>query len=204
MISGHLTHELGHYSVARLLGYDAKINYKSTKIIDLNPVFRELAYEHQKKTFTSVDEEKKKKIHKDYILTFAGGPLITIIMGCTGFLIFMLHHAREKDILSIYSLLSISISLHWLRFPVNYLITLFYLLIGKITFCDETIIANYFDINEFWITTPLAIFGLIVLTCISYYLYKLRLFKIFISCLTLVGCISYGLWFYLLGPLVLP
>ena len=86
-VIGTLTHELGHYSVSKYLGYEASINYQSSSHWDndLNEYFKEVyeKYSNQiKNNLDFPDKEKFKrtveKYQRDNFWIILGGPLLTI------------------------------------------------------------------------------------------------------------------------------
>lgn len=129
-IVGCLSHEFGHYIVARMLGYHSKIHYSFTSWVNLK------SYNFIKNTYAAYREEIKKgkifplkdyfdKIRieqsKDNFLILLGGPLQTMLTASLSFLLLIVltkikyFKAKRKGLRS----LLIYSSLLWLRQLLN-------------------------------------------------------------------------------------
>lgn len=205
-ITGTLVHELGHYMIAKMLNYNARVNYSSTDITSLNPIFKEMSDKYRNKKLDPDDDIIIKEITEDYFWIVISGPIITILFGCVGFVMLYFNKQEENSILNLYNLIGVSFALHWLRFPINFAITTYSLVFwGKNTSSDESKIAlSYLFVDPLYVTIPLAIIGLAVLYYVFYRFYKQQLLNMFILTLIFAGFTSSILWFYILGPILLP
>ena len=89
-IIGTITHELGHWTAAKIMGYDATINYRSAnyddseKLNQLYQLFSEKnSAEEQSTEFAKESEylNLKKEVDRDSFYFTLGGVLQTILFG---------------------------------------------------------------------------------------------------------------------------
>ena len=116
-VVGTITHEGGHYLVARCLGYKARINYMATWYSD--PEYEKFLGISAGDHFPELEKYNQVlKIHENNDLRILlGGPLETMMTGTLG-LIFLFLFRRSFENATKLSLLQwflIFISLFWLR-----------------------------------------------------------------------------------------
>jgi len=160
-VIGTLSHELGHYSVSRFLGYEASINYQSsgywnTELLQyLDEVNKNYSNEI-KNNLDFPDKERYQitinKFHKDAVWIFAAGPLQTILTGTIGLILLLVYRNKliKENYVTILGWILIFASLFWLRQVANLFMGLLMLVIrGQvIPRGDEMILAiNRTSIN---------------------------------------------------------
>jgi len=216
-IIGTVSHELGHYSVARLLGYNASIDYAHTSWS--NNSEREKLYFYYKKyrneIKNNIDFPRKeeydaleKKLTRDGLIISIGGPLQTMLTGTIGFI--LLYFNRKKyynsDNLSIKQWLLIFLTLFWLRQLFNFLHgTIIYIIKGYFPSSnDEAGIALALGINKFSISIPTAIIAVFVLAIIVFKYTPIKQRLTFVVSGLIGGLLGFYIWLIALGPIVMP
>lgn len=130
VIVGTLTHECGHYAVAKSLGYSSSIHYgyciwddESTRPF-LDSIFKTYA----KKVETNMNFPQKEKFDtiqqkqmKDSFWITLGGPAQTMITGTLGLLLLLKQKKKiiQTNNINLYQWLCIFLSFFWLRQFVN-------------------------------------------------------------------------------------
>lgn len=187
-VIGTLSHELGHYTVAELLGYDATINYGSTSWQRSSP-----------------GQTMKES---DAFWMLLGGPLQTMITGTAGLAVLFLTRRRfsETITLSAVQWTLIYISLFWLRQTANFCVWIgTYFINGKFSMrSDETRLAYYLQIPTWTISVITAIMGLAVLAIVFLKFIPLQHRFTFLVSGLIGGVSGYILWLHLLGPVLMP
>jgi hypothetical protein len=215
-VVGTLTHELGHYSASKLLGYNASINYQSSSYWDIafneyySDTYEKYSNEIQNNTDFPGKEEYLEKVHKyetDSFWIILAGPLETILTGTIGLL--LLFGFRKKYItpkkVHLIAWASIFISLFWLRQVANLFMALMAFLISGLssTRGDEMRLANYLNINIWSLQIVSGLIGIGVLVMVLRLLPKAILLTFLISGLV-GGILGYYLWLIKFGPLIMP
>lgn len=182
-IIGTLSHELGHYFTARLLGYKTSISYNLS-------------------TPNAEDITKN-----DSLLITAGGPLQTIFFGSVGVLAALI---KRKNYLSLNKLTPllwslIFLSLFWLREVFNFSLTAFSFLIYTIypTQGDEIKLAELMNLPVFSISFITGTVGSLVFCLVLYFIPWTQRFTFFCA-LIFGGLAGYLFWMKWLGPIILP
>lgn len=216
-IIGTITHELGHWTAAKLLGYDATINYRSANYDDsekLNQLYqlfseKNLA-EEQSIVFNKESEyrELKKEVDRNSFYFTLGGVLQTILFGTVAFI--WLIYRRKKSTnpqLSFTDYIAIFFSLFWLREIFNPLISVVQglFLSGSIYFGgDEPKLSKYLGLPEGAVSIFLAIIGGVICYYVIYKVLPKEKRSTFIDAGLVGGILGYLLWMRLLGPIVIP
>ncbi len=184
VIIGTLTHEMGHYLAAKLLGYSAEIHFDRTSYII---------------------PEIEKITHLDQLLVTIGGPFQTIIFGTIGYII-LLKGAKTKEF-TIIQWVAVFLSFFWSRELFNLISGLFYGILNKSESFfggDEAIISKLLHLPTYFFSILLGLIGLIILIDVTFRLIPKTIRIEFISS-GLVSCfIGYYVWMYQLGSLILP
>lgn len=184
-----LTHEYGHYVVARYLGYDASISYGSTNW------WVHTAPQHP---INPAD---------DFYITL-GGLCQTMMTGIIGsVLLFYFRKSFESaNQLSIRQWTLVFVSLFVVRPVVNIVVGL-----GRYVFTgefskrgDEIKIAHYLQIPELMVLTIVAIIGAAIVSLIIFKFIPVKQRLTFIASAVLGGSTGYVLWLVLLGKYILP
>jgi hypothetical protein len=188
-IIGTLSHELGHFSVARSLDYNAEINYQSCW--------------HTQKQNTVYENPSR-----DVALIKMAGPLQTMLTGSLGvFLLFRIKRdfVSDKE-LNFKQWFFIFLTLFWSREVFNFLMEFaIYFKDGYFpTRGDEESLALHFDLPLFAIAEPTAIAGSIVLGVVFFKFIPLRYRTTFLLAGVLGSAGGYYFWMVKYGPLIMP
>lgn len=185
-IVGTLSHEFGHYAVAKILGYDAHINYAFTR-------------------WTSGNNQYNPT---DNFYITLGGPFQTMLTGTIGLcLAFYNKKSIDKSIeLTFGQWALLFLSLFWLRQTANFMIWL-----GGFIYSghfsnrpDEIKLAKYLEIPIWTITSFTALIGFIVLTTIVSKFIPNQKRLTFIFSGLFGGILGYVLWLHGLGSILMP
>jgi hypothetical protein len=215
-VVGTLTHELGHYSVSKYLGYEASINYQSSTHWDnqLEEYFKEVYGKYSKEIKNNLDFPEKErytrtfeKYQSDNFWILLGGPLQTILTG-SFVLIFLLiykHKFITVDKVTLIGWTLIFISLFWLRQVANLFIAILtFISKGKPSYRgDEIRLALHLDINIWTIQVVTGLIGLTVLFIILRLLPKTIILTFLVSGM-IGGTLGYYLWLIKFGQYIMP
>ena len=216
-IIGTVSHEYGHYFVAKSLGYDAEVSYAYTnfsdKKFDLFMDSIDSKYPNDEELKKDFPEKERyltatKKHGKDYFLITLGGPLQTMLTGTLG--LFFLYFKKEKFTGSknnnLLSWLLVFISLFWLRQLANFLVWIAsYFYSGDLSKSMDEIKATLYlqlPIGTFIFSTSLI--ASLVLSLIILKIIPKEKRITFIAAGLAGGILGYYIWLVLLGPIVMP
>ncbi len=215
-VIGTVSHELGHYSAAKLLGYDASINYRSASYWNddlseyFNDIFHKYSFEIKNKLpFTEKEEYYAliEKHHKNTFFITLGGPLQTMLTGTLGVILLLINRKKyiKVNSVSVSGWVVIFMSLFWLRQTANMCMSVFsYLLKGRISLKgDETKLALYLNLNIWTIEVITGLVGIIVLLIILKLIPK-RLLVTFILAGCVGGVLGFYLWLIKFGQYIMP
>jgi len=215
-VIGTLSHECGHYAVAKYFGYDARIDYQSTHI-DRDATIEYLIKTERKYTneirkqenFPGKEEYDKIRLdlRKKNILILLGGPLQTMITGTIGLIFLIIYRKKvfSSNKTSFAGWLLVFCSLFWLRQSANSVLwTLAYLFTGEKSMRgDEMRLTRYFNMNIWTIHGITAIIGFIVLFIVIRMLPKNQVLT-FLAAGSVGGISGYYLWLIQFGKYILP
>lgn len=185
---GTLSHEFGHFLMAKFFSLKAEINYASTFYYPVNSI----------KPITSIQE----------IAISIAGPIQTILTGTIGFMI--LWNNRTEYINSIFlnfkQWVLVYVSLFWLRQPVNFAVyCLKYMIFPNYeSNGDEIEIAEYLGLPNYSISLLTAFIGFSILYLVVFKILPIHLRLTFISSLLAGGMAGYVIWLHWLGPIIMP
>lgn len=187
-IIGTLSHEFGHFIVAKSLGYNSKINYGHTYWFNPN-------------------NNKANNSYHEYLITL-GGSLQTIFIGMIGLLFVFIFRKSfiTTNLLSFKQWLIIFISLFWLRQPANFIVWMGkYIFYGNLsTRLDEAYISEYLSLSIWAIPAITALIGFVVLIVIIFmFIPKFQRLTFTLSGL-IGGLIGYFCWLHFIGPILMP
>ncbi len=187
-IIGTLSHECGHYFIAKWLGYDPNLHFARTS-------WRSEA----------IDEYTQAN-HGFWILI--SGPLQTLSIGTLGLVLLYLYRQTfyQTNSLSISQWVIIFLSLFWTRQFANYAIWTWNKL-SSTNFksnSDEIQIARQLQLPEGVILTFSALIGLIVLVVVIFRFIPEKLRLSFMSAGLFGGVFGYIVWMKWLGPWLIP
>ena len=215
-IVGTLSHELGHYTASKFLGYPASISYKSTRP-DFSSDYDQITeirkkYSNEIKEGMDYPDKKlysalnKKLSNASYLITLAG-LVQTILTGTLGLLLLLLFRNRifKNERVSFAGWCWIFMTLFWLREPANLCMALAYQLfnVPHSLNGDEFMLSTFLDLPLWSIAGILAFIGVLVLIWVLYKLPKPFRYT-FIMAAIVGGSTGAVLWFMVLGKLLLP
>lgn len=215
-VVGTLTHELGHYSVSKFLGYDASINYQSSSHwnAELDEHYEKIheKYSHEiKNNLNFPDKENLQRLidkyENDDFWIILGGPLQTMLTGTIGFLLILVyrHKIIRSDKITLIGWTLAFTSLFWLRQVANlFMAVLTFVIKGEPSLRgDEMQLALHLDTNLWTIQIITGSLGLIVLVIILRLLPKTIIPTFLVSGLT-GGILGYYLWLIQFGKYIMP
>jgi hypothetical protein len=187
-IIGTLSHEFGHYLVAKYLGYEARINYGAT-------------------FWHSLDPEDPLNLDDSFAITL-GGPIQTMLTGTIGlcFLLIFQKSFYKINNLTFGQWLTIFVSLFWLRQTANFCVWMGkYFLSGEISSRgDEICIANYLNLPVLSVISTTACIGALVLALITFKFIPDRQRITFLAAGLVGGITGYLFWLVFFGKYILP
>ena len=216
-ILGTISHEYGHYAVAKYLGYSSTISYGYTNWNDkATDQFMDSTYSNYSKEIElqlefprkkEFDLVAKKQIHNGFWIIL-GGPFQTMLTGTLGFL-FVLYHRkkiRNENALSISQWVIVFLCLFWLRQIAN-LVTWVagYFFKGKFSLGgDEIGLAIHAGLPMGAILSITACIALGILVFIIFKILPFNIRLTFILAGFSGGIFGYFFWLFWIGPILLP
>lgn len=186
-VIGTLSHEFGHFLVARFLGFNARIGYAYTSLVG---------------TF---DKEIYINNWQIFIL---GGPMQTLLTSLIGLII--LFYNKQKFVsaekLRFWQWLTVLISLFWLRQTANFAVGLFgYFQRGYFRVSgDESRLSFSFGLPVWTLDFLGGLIGALILAYIIFHIIPQKQRLTFMSAGLVGGISGYILWLFLIGPIILP
>lgn len=213
-IVGTISHELGHFTAAKLLGYECSISYNWAS--SSHPqLYDELdnVYQQNKDAIESGlpfrGEEKyhglRQQLRQNWKWIILGGIGQTLLTGILGLLI--LSYSGKKYTFGFIDFLAVFLSLFWLREVFNLLSGIFYAVAsGRDSYFggDEANLANLLGWPEGSIPLSLGIMGAIVGVYIVFFALPKKYRFTFIVSGLIGGFTGFYLWMYVWGPILLP
>jgi hypothetical protein len=216
-VIGTLTHELGHYAIAKYYGYHPKINYQSVQWVDT----KEQAF--MRSTYTKYQDDiragkafpQKEKFdqiragnRKNGFWIILGGPLETMLTGTIGLLFLFISRRKfqSSDPLTLLQWILVFMSLFWLRQTANWF-TGFWSYLVKNPFIprgDEFRIALALHLPLWSVITATAVLGAAVLTLVVFKIIPLRQRLTFLLAGLAGGVSGYLLWIVWFGKYIMP
>ena len=217
-VIGTISHEYGHIIAAKIVGYETTLHYGS---MSSKPKGKSELYSLYQTYKNEIDNnidfsgkaqylKLQKKSNRNSLLITFGGPLQTMLTGILGLVII---YIRKKKVaqngFKLTDWLAVFLALFWLREVFNLIMGLVSgVLKGKGNYFgtrgDEVNLSKHLNLYEG--TIPL-LFGITGLFISLYVVFKIVPFTYRFTFITagLVGGISgFILWFYYLGPILLP
>ena len=217
-VIGTISHETGHYVMARFFGFKASIHYNYT-IPQIDQKEREFFKTSWKKYPSQIkanqpfpEKDRYDRIVNQYkragIWITWGGPLQTMLTGTIGLILLILLRKRyfSSERLSFWLWFIIFITLFWLRQTTNFIMAISSAIIrGSFKgFGDESDLARHYNLPEWSISAITALIGVAILISVIFKFIpsKQRLTFIFAG---LVGGISgFVFWLVLFGRMIMP
>lgn len=220
-VVGTLSHELGHYTMARLMGYNATINYQSThytydqKNDPDNEFMRECYKRYKTELKNGTDFPGKEKYFaigdryttQSLWITWAG-PLQTMLTGSIGFVLLLSFRRRviQQQQISIGGWVLVLLSLFWLRQLANLFVgVMSWLLKGRTSISgDEMSLAAILEWPLWSIQISTGLIAIGVLAFIVLRIIPKNQIVTFLVAGFLGGIFGYYLWLFQLGPVIMP
>lgn len=216
-IIGTLSHESGHYIVAKCLGYKAKINYNSSWYYDKNnEAFLESHWKLYSQQIISdqkfPDKERwdrlKFKRQRDSYWITLGGSMQTMLTGTVGLVLLWFFRKRyySATALSFPLWLLVFVSLFWLRQAANFFVgaTRFLVYDPFRSHSDEFVLARRMNIPEWTLSTITASIALIILAVVIFKFIPIKQRLTFMLAGIVGGVSGYLLWQTYLGKTIMP
>lgn len=185
-IVGTLSHEWGHYIVAKALGYDAVIHY----------------------AFTSYTSAPVERLPTDSFWISLGGPLQTLLTGTIGLILMIVQRKsfRNATTLTIGQWFLVLITLFWLRPAANFVTWIGgYFINGRFSLRgDEIKIASFLLLPLWSVLVVTALMGLLILTIVVFKFIPAKQRLTFLCAGFAGGITGYILWLKCLGKVILP
>ena len=180
---GTILHEFGHYLPAKILGFEPKLHYGST-------------------SFNSLIGFTNFKM----IIVYFSGPLMNMLIGSIGFyILFKSDRCKSVDILS---LVFASITFFWSRQVVVFILDLIMPIFNKKglinKYSDEENLSNLLNLHKEFFSILFGILGVFFCFYTVFFLIKKRLRLPFIFFGILGSSLGIYLWYFIVGPFLLP
>jgi hypothetical protein len=213
---GTVSHEFGHITVAKLLGYETTLHYGSMSYhSDLQDRLIEIYKENElaianKTDFRQKTEYEKgiKKLSSDGLFITMGGPIQTTLTGIIGLAFLFLRRKKIKEYgLKIIDWIATFLSLFWLREVFNLVISLGSEVIspnGNFFGGDEKKISEMLDLWQGTVSIGLGLIGLVVSLFIIFWIIPLKIRQTFILSGLIGGILGFILWMNIVGPRLIP
>lgn len=187
-IIGTLSHEFGHYIVAKYQGYEVRINYAAT--------------------FARSPDPNNPIVPYSPIAITLGGPIQTMLTGTIGLVLLILYRKTfyQANRLSLGQWAIIFLSLFWLRQTANFCTWLGgYFLNGKFSSGgDEIHVANYYDLPIWTVISTTAVIGAFVLAIITFKFIPSSQRITFLMTGLSGGIAGFYLWLIQFGKYIMP
>ena len=210
---GTLSHEGGHFIVARFLGYTPSIHYGYTGI-GRNKLNKEIGsfykrYKTQiaaKKNFPEKSrfDELIRKSHNDHLWISLGGPLQTMLTGTIGLWLVFRRRTIRHYAATNFDWLCLFLSLFWLRQPTNMLFWLIHKSFNLTSRGDETMLDSLLGLPQGSIILTTGLLGLFFSCAAIYFTVPKNQLVAFCASGVIGGISGYILWLKIIGPIVLP
>ncbi len=200
---GTLSHEMGHCSMAALLGHQPVVHYNSmtwNNPTDFNKRNAETSYR-------DFEEMEISEHSAESLLVSLAGPASTILVGSLGFIgVLNRRRKRRQEPVTTEEWILIFFSLFWMRQVFNFIRALMlYITDEKFPLSgDEVNLAILLDWNKFSINLPTALVGATIIGLLIFKLMPLSERRAMILSGCIGGPAGYICWMHWLGPIVLP
>lgn len=216
-VIGTVSHEYGHYTVAKSLGYSSTVSYSYINWYDNKtiPFVDSVFSKYSKELESNLDFPGKKEFEKiqdkqikDSFWITLGGPIQTMLTGTIGFI--LLQHQRKKIFetksIHLYRWLCIFLALFWLRPLANSVTwTIGYFINGKFSLNGDVIkLALSLGLPKETLAVSTAIIGFAVLIFVIFKIIPSDKRFTFISAGLFGGIFGYLFWLSWVGPILMP
>lgn len=216
-IVGTVSHEYGHHTVAKYLGYSSKVSYGYTNWHnhETRPFIDSTYSKYSKEIESNVDFPRKKEFDliqekemRDGFWITLGGPTQTMLTGTIGFFLLLNQRRKILETKSIkpFQWLYIFLSLFWLRQFAN-LVTwiIAYFITGQFSLNgDEVGLALSLKLPKATLAVSTGIIGLAVLIFVIFRIIPIDKRITFISAGLFGGIFGFLIWLFWVGPILMP
>jgi hypothetical protein len=196
-IIGTLSHEAGHYAIAKKYLKNPTLHYGYVSHGD------EWKDDYKITESEPYSEETLTELNKRYLLLTLGGPLQTILTGSMGLFILLL---RRKKVFDWKNWVAVFLAYFWAREVYMFLFLGFdWMVKGSIPNAgDEVRIANYLNLPPFSIAAILGAIGIILLIYVTFKIIPLKDRLTFIISGLMGSIVGFIFWLGFAGPLLMP
>ena len=216
-IVGTVSHEFGHYTVAKSLGYSSTISYGYTNWDDNNTrtLIDSTFSKYSNEIESNLDFPRKKEFEliqekqmEDNFWIILGGPIQTMLTGTIGFLLLLYQRKKvyETNSIKLYDWFLIFLSLFWLRQFANLVTwTIGYFINGNFSLKgDEIGLAISLGLPKETLVILTALIGFAILTFVIFKIIPIDKRITFISAGLFGGIFGYFFWLVWVGPILMP
>lgn len=215
-VFGTISHEYGHIVVAKYFGYATTLNYRSMHYhSDLRSKLSQITGENygaikQSEHFDQKEEYERilKRVNYESLWVAMGGPLQTMLTGLIGLILLNLRRKQIKAYgLKFLDWIFVFLLLFWLREIFNLSMSLLgelFLPKGNYFGGDEKKISNLLGLWDGAIPITTGVLGLLISTYVVFFVISKHLRFTFVLSGLLGGISAYIVWFFFLGPIILP
>ncbi len=217
VIVGTVSHEVGHYAVAKSLGYSSSIHYGFCEWDDesTRPFLDSVFTTYAKQVETNMDFPQKEKFKiiqkrhmKDSFWITMGGPLQTIITGILGLLLLLNQKKKinQNNNINLFQWFCIFLSLFWLRQFVNlFTWVLGFFFNGKFsTEGDEIGLAISLGLTKGTLALSTALISFAIALFILFKIIPSNKRISFIAAGLFGGTVGYLFWLVWFGEMIMP
>ncbi len=187
-IIGTVSHEYGHYLVAKYYGYESAVHYGYTSMHHPLGV--------------------PKLTPLQGFFTIAGGPLQTFLTGAIGLLLLYWNRKAIKmaAALSLSQWVMVYVALFWLRFSFNLLQGIpRWIKRGHLRGrSDEIRMTLYLECPSWLVSVSLATIGVVGLSIVLFYFVPIKQRFTFMLSGIIGGVFGFYFWLYGIGPILMP
>jgi hypothetical protein len=216
-VFGTLSHEFGHFAVARFLGHPAKISYGSTYNSDANlraqydTIMKKYEKEYKADLAYPGKERFELEVSKfkaNHIFIILGGPVQTLLTSIIAFILILINIElfRNQNNLSFSKWLLVFFALFSLRQPANLFTGIIgYLITGKFSNAnDEAKIDFLLALPPFTSSVLTSLLGLSIFAFIFLRVIPKPIRITFAAAGLVGGVLGFYWWFYVFGSILLP
>lgn len=181
-VIGTLSHEFGHFILARIMGFHSTLHYAMTELGSNKPM----------------------TVKQEFWIILAG-PLETMITGTVGFILLYKSH-RQTTKLSIGEWVLVFLTLFWLRESANFVVGLgFYFAKGILAQNgDEVRLSEFLNWSDWSILSATALIGFVVLAFVIFKIIPRFQRLTFILAGLIGGITGYLFWLVYFGKMIMP
>ena len=217
-VIGTLSHELGHFAVAKYLGMEnielhyGSVSFDNPKIDSQRALYTKYEIQiRENKDFPekALYEKLNSDIKYNSLMVRLGGPFQTMLTGTIGLIVLILFGERFKinGNLKLIGWMWIYLSLFWLRQTANFFHAFIIFIINRFKWrhrSDEMVLAHNLHLPIYSISFITGLIGILILLWITFFYLPRNVVRTFILGGFAGGITGYLIWFVWLGKYILP